>query len=1379
MTHTVPVRSISKLRRRVLAAATALVMGVGLAGVGTAPAMAAGTGVIAGTVTGEGGAPLSNVLVQLFYCDPDYNPVQQRDCWTLLYEAEDIAYTASDGTFSIPNREPGQYKAVINPQNNNSQYIREYWDAKDSEANATIITVADGATTTINPTLEIGAGVSGVVTGPGGAPVSGGYVYAWLTSDPNGTRGGATIASDGTYSIGGLPAGEYYLRAGPPSSTPASVLLPEYWENKTTAETATRFTLALGENVTRDFELSTGGTIAGNVKDASNGNLAGIDVTVLKQEASGYWSTARTGVTDASGNYLIEGLPLADYVVRFSDFGGTYGQRYAGNVVDRTAATKYTVGPGTNVTGVNTQLSAGGGITGVVTQTPTGGSAVPSDEGYVSVIRVAGGVHEVIESVRTDSSGVYSLTGLAAGTYTIQTAGEATGKWALTYRGPAYYPEEATTVTVPVGAPTDAGTTNIVPGTWISGRITDTNNAPVPSVRLTILYERTPGTWVAPPPHGGSGDDIAYSAGQMPPGRYIVGFEDTATTGTKYVTQYYNNKPTRETAEILDATNGGDFKNISAQMTRDPWPVVTASATASPASPNGSNGWYKLGNVTVTLTSGGGTEVPDTLEYKIGDDAWTAYVSPIVVDTDGTTNITYRAVEQGLQTSAEGTFTVKRDTVRPTTSSSLEGRTVTVTPSDSGGSGVDSTEYRLGSSGAWTAYTAPVNVGKYGVTFQYRAKDVAGNVGSIGSRGVPAQTGTVTVVPSASPAAPNAAGWYNEDVTVTGSGTAELGGPVTITSKVGSGAYGPEASRTVSSDGTTVVTFKGTDEVGNVSPEVTSTIKLDKTAPTVESDLSDSNVLTVTGADETSGVALLEYKIGSGTWTTYTSPVAVGGAAAMVEFRATDAAGNVSTLGSRDVPQGTVTATVTASPASANGDNGWYTVDATVTGAGVASASGATVTVASKVGGDAYADTAVRQVTEDGTTVVTVQARDQWGNESSEVSRTIKLDKTSPTVSHTFADGEVTLAGSDDTSGVDRIEFRYLGESAWETYVSPIAPPENVSKIEYRAIDNAGLVSAVGSVTVGIPEPERISGANRYDTAVASSMAAYPDPFPANKGVVYVTTGTLFPDALSAGPAAAYEGGPLLLVRPTDVPTSVIDEIERLSPDRIVVIGGEPSVSAAAFNQLTAIDPTIEVTRIAGANRYDTSRKVTAAAFPEATVAYIATGVNFPDALAAGGAAGSKDAPVILVQGGATDLDQATADLLGDLGVTEVKVLGGPTSVSGGIESDLKALLGASKVERFAGINRYDTARLVNKEAFLDTNASPSYVFLSTGSNFPDALAGSAWAAKEDSPLYTVETNCIPPAVLADISELKPDNLVLLGGTPTLSEAVANLTPCA
>ena len=85
----------------------------------------------------------------------------------------------------------------------------------------------------------------------------------------------------------------------------------------------------------------------------------------------------------------------------------------------------------------------------------------------------------------------------------------------------------------------------------------------------------------------------------------------------------------------------------------------------------------------------------------------------------------------------------------------------------------------------------------------------------------------------------------------------------------------------------------------------------------------------------------------------------------------------------------------------------------------------------------------------------------------------------------------------------------------------------------------------------------RLSGATRYDTAVAISAATYGPGVP----VLYIATGRDFPDALSGASVAGRDGAPLLLVTPTSIPAVTRSEITRLGAGRIVILGGPSVVS--------------------------------------------------------------------------------------------------------------------------------------------------------------------------------------------------------------------------
>ncbi|RXZ47581.1 DUF1524 domain-containing protein [Agromyces fucosus] len=293
----------------------------------------------------------------------------------------------------------------------------------------------------------------------------------------------------------------------------------------------------------------------------------------------------------------------------------------------------------------------------------------------------------------------------------------------------------------------------------------------------------------------------------------------------------------------------------------------------------------------------------------------------------------------------------------------------------------------------------------------------------------------------------------------------------------------------------------------------------------------------------------------------------------------------------------------------------------------------------------------------------------------------------------------------------------------------------------------------------------RLAGADRYATAVEISARF-------NPGVeaLYIATGTNYPDALSAAAAAGARGVPLLLVQPTAIPTVVSDEIVRLAPSNIIITGGTGAVSAGVEMQLASIAPTL---RLAGADRYETSRLIATNAGLTSSTAFVADGRNFPDALSAASAVGHTGGGVVLLPGSDASVGTSTRDTLLSVGASTVRIAGGPAAVSAGIQSSLASTFAV--VSRHGGADRYETSVLVNQAMF----PSASTVFLANGTNFPDALAGGALAGTLGAPLFIVPSGCVPKVVRDRILAYSPSTIVLLGGSGSLSTAVENLTECA
>lgn len=189
--------------------------------------------------------------------------------------------------------------------------------------------------------------------------------------------------------------------------------------------------------------------------------------------------------------------------------------------------------------------------------------------------------------------------------------------------------------------------------------------------------------------------------------------------------------------------------------------------------------------------------------------------------------------------------------------------------------------------------------------------------------------------------------------------------------------------------------------------------------------------------------------------------------------------------------------------------------------------------------------------------------------------------------------------------------------------------------------------------------------------------------------------------------------------------------------------------------------------RLAGGDRFETSARISASAFPGgAATVVIATGRNFPDALAGAALAARLGAPVLLV-----DTDAVPSPVLTELGRLHpgtIVILGGTAAITASVETTLSAY---GTVVRIAGAERYATAAAISAYGFPD---GADTVFVATGNDFVDALGGAPVAARSGAPILLVAPDSLPPATAAEIIRLGAETIVLLGGTSAVSQTVAD-----
>lgn len=287
---------------------------------------------------------------------------------------------------------------------------------------------------------------------------------------------------------------------------------------------------------------------------------------------------------------------------------------------------------------------------------------------------------------------------------------------------------------------------------------------------------------------------------------------------------------------------------------------------------------------------------------------------------------------------------------------------------------------------------------------------------------------------------------------------------------------------------------------------------------------------------------------------------------------------------------------------------------------------------------------------------------------------------------------------------------------------------------------------------------ERLFGPDRYATAAAIS-ATYEPGVP----VVFVATGADYPDALTGSALAGSLEVPVVLTRPDHLPAATAAELSRLEPQSVVILGGTGAVTPAIADKIGDLTG-VSVDRWSGGDRYATAAAV-ATQFDSADVVYVATGVNYPDALAASAKAGSQDAPVLLVR--PDRAPHPTLAQLDRLDPDSIILLGGEGAVQDEVYLQLRDRYGADTVERLAGANRYETAALLTQ-----TYPSAETAYVASGMDWPDALTGAARAGADHEPLVLTRTAAVPNVIWSQLLRLNPDRVVILGGTGAVSQDV-------
>ena len=294
----------------------------------------------------------------------------------------------------------------------------------------------------------------------------------------------------------------------------------------------------------------------------------------------------------------------------------------------------------------------------------------------------------------------------------------------------------------------------------------------------------------------------------------------------------------------------------------------------------------------------------------------------------------------------------------------------------------------------------------------------------------------------------------------------------------------------------------------------------------------------------------------------------------------------------------------------------------------------------------------------------------------------------------------------------------------------------------------------------------RIYGDERYMTS--REVALYERDISTEQTLIIASgDNNNFPDALAASALSGANGNaPILLTTPWALSEATRDVLERAaSASKVYIIGGIPSVSAAAVAEIASILPSAQIERIGGESRMETAELIYSEIEPQASkTAIIARSMDFPDSLSAAPWAAFTTSPIFLTDFSEQGLTQGTLDALVSGGFERLIVMGSELSVPAAVVDVACDAAGLTDgdVVRIGGIDRVGTslamaAWATSGDRDADERLSYNNLAVTRSDNHADALAGGALQGAHGSVVLLSPTKPTDPDVLAAIMAAQDD----------------------
>ena len=299
---------------------------------------------------------------------------------------------------------------------------------------------------------------------------------------------------------------------------------------------------------------------------------------------------------------------------------------------------------------------------------------------------------------------------------------------------------------------------------------------------------------------------------------------------------------------------------------------------------------------------------------------------------------------------------------------------------------------------------------------------------------------------------------------------------------------------------------------------------------------------------------------------------------------------------------------------------------------------------------------------------------------------------------------------------------------------------KNLKKLTIAVLAVACMIPA-GVSSANVENVTRIAGEDRIGTSIEISKAMFNE-----SDNIVLASGFNFADALSAGQLAAALNAPLILSS-DQLYSRTSDEIAKLKPKNIYIVGGETALSSNIEESVKSVVNDINIERLKGNDRYETSVKVMEKTkeFVDAEYLLIASGKNFPDALSATSFMADHKALMVLSDGNSYPKSNLKEIAIG--GVNQLP-LNGFTG------------------ERIAGNDRYQTALAIARRSFENNENA----ILANSKVFADSLSAVSVAKNYKAPIILTDNENLTQSTKSYLENM--NSVTIIGGEKSVSSNI-------